>query len=381
MQTTKQPITHWQLFDTLQDPREDGRNKRHLFKEILVLTIVGFACGMKSFEAVAEFCEMQESWFRKFLSLPNGIPSHDTFRRVFELLDSKAFEQCFMLWTKQLCEDFPGDVVAIDGKTIRNSGTASTRAMHLVSAWSHANGLVLGQVQTEEKSNEITAIPELLSALCIKGCIVTTDAMGCQKSIAERIIDQKADYILAVKDNHPTLHDELKLLFSSVLTGGLKDIPVSFHEESDKGHGRIETRKCWTTSFVKWFEEQEQWKGLRSFTRIDDERTVNGKTSMESRYFISSLDGKNAEQVLKSVRSHWEVENKLHWCLDVTMGEDQACLRERKLAINAAIARRLAMNALRKHPSYKKSLAKAIRSAAFNLQFRETLLKSITSNA
>lgn len=371
----------WTCLESIEDPRDEGRNRRHLLKDIIILAVVGFACGMKSFDAIADFARMQEAWFRGFLKLPRGIPSHDTFERVFQMLDAEELERGFIEWTSALTRHKPGDVVPIDGKTIRNSGSALERAVHLVSAWGQSNGLVLGQVSCDEKSNEITAIPELLGMLAIEGCIVTIDAMGCQKDIAAAIMARGAGYILHIKDNQPTLHNSVQTLFTSLGARGLGDVPASYHEETTRAHGRTEVRRCFTTGFVDWLEDIAEWPGLLSFACIERERTVDGVTSVERRYYMSTEPGDDAVKILASVRAHWEVENKLHWCLDVTFGEDHACLRDRQLAENTSVLRRLALNSLRLHPAYAGSPAKATRRAAFDLEFRKTLVESISSNA
>lgn len=375
------PPSLWSFLQHIEEPRHEGRNRRHLLKDIIILGVVGFACGMKSFEAIAEFASMQESWFRGMLKLPHGVPSHDTFERVFQMLEADELERRFIEWTSALTQHKPGDVVPIDGKTIRNSGSDLERAVHLVSAWGHSNGLVLGQLSCDEKSNEITAIPELLDLLAIEGCIVTIDAMGCQKDIAAAILSRGAGYILHIKDNQPTLYNAVQTLFASLGKRGLEDVPGSYHEETTRKHGRVEVRRCFTTGFVDWLDDIAEWPGLLSFACVEYERTVDGVTSIERRYYMSTEPGDDAAKILSSVRAHWGIENKLHWILDVTLGEDQARLRDRQLAENASVLRRLALNALRLHPDYAGSPAKAMRRAAFDLEFRKTLVKSISSNA
>jgi predicted transposase YbfD/YdcC len=300
---------------------------------------------------------------------------------VFEALNPAAFERCFRQWVASITDVMAGEVVALDGKTIRNSGMPGERAVHLVSAWATASGLLLGQLATADKSNEITAIPVLVEALALKGCLVTIDAIGCQKAIAKTIIDQGADYLLAVKDNQPTLHDEVKEYFRAYRQGELTDERMRSCAQADKGHGRLEIRRCFTTPNVTWFENASDWLGLASFAMIESERTVKGTTSVETRFFISSLTGASAERVLDANRAHWGVENRLHWCLDVTFGEDKANIRLRRLAENFSVTRRIALNALRRIPTFKGNLAQAGRKAAFNLAVRDSLMNSITSNA
>jgi predicted transposase YbfD/YdcC len=368
------------FFEDLDDHREPGRNFRHPFINVLVTAVIGIACGQKTFTAVADFVDGQLDWFGRFLDMRQGAPSEATYRRVFEALNPAAFERCFRLWVASIADVISGEVVALDGKTIRNSGMPGERAIHLVSAWATSSGLVLGQLATDQKSNEITAIPLLVEALALKGCLVTIDAMGCQREIANTIIEQGADYLLAVKDNQPTLHDEMKEYFLAYRKGDLTDENMRSCEQADKGHGRLEVRRCFTTPHVKWFENAHDWPGLASFAMIESERTLNGKTSLETRYFISSLPGDSAERVLDASRAHWGVENRLHWCLDVTFGEDKANIRLRRLAENFSITRRIALNALRRIPTFKGNLAQAGRKAAFNFTVRDSLMNSITSN-
>jgi predicted transposase YbfD/YdcC len=343
-----------------------------------VTAVVAVACGQKTFTAIADFVSLQAEWFGRFLDLRKGTPSQYTYRRVFEALNPEAFERSFVSWAGSIAELQPGETVAIDGKTLRNSGKKGERPLHLVSAWAAANGLVLGQVATEEKSNEITAIPVLIESLVLKGCIVTIDAMGCQRAIARAITEKGADYLLAVKNNQPTLHRELKEYFDAYRAGSLEDEFMVSCEEADKGHGRIEVRRCLTTPNVEWFENAEDWSCLASFGMVESERTINGKTCVESRYYISSLPGHDAQKVLDASRAHWGVENRLHWCLDVTFGEDNANVRLRNLAENFSVIRRLAMNTIRKMPSFNGNLAQTGRRAAFSQSIRDTLIKSIT---
>ena len=367
----------WNYFEDLEDGRSEGRNKTHSLRNVITFAVVGFSCGQRSFSALEEFSSMQMEWLRPYLDPLESSPCRDTFRRVFEVLDPVSFERAFTSWTASLEERQEGESICIDGKTVRNSGRTNERPLHLVSAWAATRQLVLGQVATQEKSNEITAIPELLELLHIEKCLVTIDAMGCQKTIAEAICDKNADYLLAVKDNHPTMHREIRDYFSE-FRNGRAEHPMSFHEESDKGHGRLETRRCFVTTDVEWFEEQGQWKNLSLFAMIESERTIKNKTTIETRYYIGSEKSADAKRVLNASREHWGIENKLHWCLDVTFGEDHACVRDRVLAHNIAVIRRVVTNLLRKLPGYKGNVAAAQRKAAFDLNFRETLMNSIT---
>jgi predicted transposase YbfD/YdcC len=344
---------------------------------VLCTAIVGLACGQKTFTAIVDFVAGQEAWFARFLDMANGTPSEDTHRRVFEAISPEQLGRVFSKWAALLKEGGAQEVIAIDGKTLRNSGSSSERALHLVSAWATENGLVLGQVATDEKSNEITAIPKLLETLDIMDAIVTIDAMGCQRIIAEEICTKGAHYLLAVKENQPTLLAEVKAVFAEFDADELSDGVMQVHEEIDKAHGRIETRRCSTTRNISSVRRAEQWPSLVSVCRVESVRTVKGATSTESRYYISSLPGDDAALMLHATRAHWGVENKLHWCLDVTFGEDKANIRLKNLRENFAVLRRIAMNAMRKLPTFKGNLAQAGRQAAFSLAVRETLLNSI----
>jgi len=344
-------------FSVMKDPRME-RTKLHSLTDVMVVALCGVLCGADSWVEVEEFGLSKESWFRQFLKLDNGIPSHDTFGRVFSLLDPGEFERCFAGWLSAVAKELAGKVVAIDGKTSRGSfdRVKGQSPLHLVSAYAAEARLVLGQVATETKSNEITAIPELLKTLVLTGCIVTIDAMGCQREIARQIVAQQADYVLGLKGNQSTMHAEVKEFFEAARADGFKDVPHSFHEEFDKGHGRIETRRCWTTGDVKWFEDLPKWSGLRSFIAIESTRVMDDHTSTEMRYYISSLDGLDAEQAARVVRQHWTIENELHWELDVVFREDLSRVRDRNSAHNFSILRRLALNLLKGNPRGKSSI-------------------------
>ena len=317
------PISY---FSGLRDPRKD-RTKAHLLYDIIFIAIASVLCGAETWNDMEEFGKAKLSWLKTFLKLPSGIPSHDTFNRVFSLLDSKKLGDCFIKWTRAAFRLTKGEVVSIDGKTICGSRDKGKKSIvHMVSAWAGVNNIVLGQLKVEDKSNEITAIPELLKLLVLKGCIVTIDAMGCQKEIASQIIDGKADYILALKGNQGNLQEQTEDSF--------RFLPLkSVIEEIDAGHGRVERRTCSVIDDLSMVENKEQWKNLQSIIKIDAERYFKstGKSETETRFYISSLPA-DASHLNQSIRSHWGIENSLLWILDVAFNEDNS----RKRAGNAA---------------------------------------------
>ena len=342
------------FFDELEDPRMD-RTKLHSLSDILVITICAVICGADEWTEIELFGKSKRKWFERFLALPNGIPSHDTFGRVFSLLDPAQLEECFQRWIAAMAACTGGQLIAIDGKTIRRSFQKADNkaAIHIVSAWSETNSLVLGQVSTEEKSNEITAIPRLLKMLDITDSVITIDAMGCQKAIAKQIVSQKGHYVLQVKKNHAGLHDVIKEMFDELTGRGIAGVRYESHESVDAGHGRVETRRIWTTDWTNWYVDRKKWKGLRSFVCVESVREVDGRTSKERRYYISDLDGQDAVAMLSYVRGHWGIENKLHWSLDVTFREDDLRQRVGHSAENLSRIRRLALNLLRQDKSVK----------------------------
>jgi len=341
-------------FRGLKDPRVN-RRKKHSLGDILAIAICAVICGADGWVQVEEFADCKKKWFATFLDLPNGIPSHDTFGRVFAALDPSGFEECFMKWIAALAECSAGRLIAIDGKTIRRSlDTAHGKAaIHMIHAWSEANHMVLGQLATDAKSNEITAIPELLKLLDVQGAVVTIDAAGCQKKIAATIIDQGGDYLLQLKGNQGGLHRETAELFDQCLTDDCHGIAYSTAATTDKGHGRIEQRRIWATSEVNWFAEKGKWKNLRSLIRVQARRTINGKTTSEYRYYISSLPADNASGLLGYIRGHWGVENGLHWCLDINFREDDCRIRQGHAAENFARLSRIALNLLKMQTRHK----------------------------
>ncbi len=346
------------FLEEVPDPRVD-RSREHRLIDILVIGVCCVICGGEGFTDMETFGEAQREWLGGFLKLPGGIPSHDTFNRVFCAIDPKAFSDCFIRWTQTLRTHLGGEVVALDGKALRRARKEGGLP-YIVSAWASRSGLTLGQVKVDDKSNEITAIPELLRVLDLAGCIVTIDAMGCQKKIAREIIRQEADYVLSLKGNQGVMHAEIKELFAMMPLEKIADgrqvpeVQCDFHQTVDGGHGRIETRRFWCTSDIDWFQDREKWKGLASLGMVESKRETGDKVSIERRYFISSLAGDDAKRFLAAVRDHWSVENSLHWTMDVIFGEDDARARSGNAAQNLAALRRLALNMLKNVKSEKK---------------------------
>lgn len=313
-------------FSSLNDPRiENHRNKQHLLSDILVLTILSVICGADSWVDVENFGYAKEDWLRTFLKLPHGIPSHDTIGRLFCLLDPKQLQECFLSWVNSLVTTNEGEIIAIDGKTLRNSYDrgGTRKALHMVSAWAVNNKLVLGQVKTDEKSNEITAIPQLLDILDIKGATVTLDAMGCQKEIAEKIIAKEADYVLSLKGNQGTLHDAVNDLFAYALENNFKRVPHTYYEEVEKDHGRIENRCYWLVSNEVDSENQTSihWPGLKGLGMSSYTRQIKETVTTEFRFYLVSF-GNDVKRFAQAARSHWNIEINLHWSLDVSFNED-----------------------------------------------------------
>ncbi len=344
-------------FSDLSDPRRQA-GRRHLLSDLVTIAICAVICGADEWSNMAEFGRSKLEWFSRFLALPHGIPSEDTFARVFAALAPEAFERCFLSWINDLAGSSKGQLIAIDGKTLRRSfdRPAKKAAIHMVSAWASTNNLCFGQLATEAKSNEIKAIPKLLKVLELDGATVTIDAMGCQKAIAKQIVDQGGDYVLAVKDNQPTLLEEMRTFLDDGIANNFKGIAHDFHEQTEGDHGRIEIRRTWVTNEVGWFEDAHQWHGLRTFAAVECERTVGDKTSCERRYFISSLDGTDAAAIARAVRNHWRIENSLHWVLDVAFSEDQCRVRVGRAAENLSRLRRIALNLLKAESTLKRGI-------------------------
>lgn len=338
------PLTH---FSTLTDPRVE-RTREHRLDDILFIAIASVICGAEGWNDMEEFGKAKEEWLKSFLELPNGIPSHDTFNRVFSALNPEELERCFLEWTRCVADLCEHEVIAIDGKSMCGSRNVGNKSIvHMVSAWADQNHIVLGQVKVEEKSNEITAIPRLLDLLVIKGCIVTIDAMGCQKDVAAKIIEKEADYLLALKGNQGNLLEQVEDSFRFLPT-------VSVDEQLDAGHGRVETRRCSVISDLSMVEARGEWVALRSLIKIESERYIKttGKTEKQTRLYISSLPA-DAKLINQSVRAHWGVENSLHWVLDVGFNEDDSRKRTGFAAQNYSLINRIALNLLKNDKTTK----------------------------
>jgi predicted transposase YbfD/YdcC len=340
-------------FDSLEDPRI-ARTRKHLLLDMIAISLCGVLCGANDWVAVALWGRANLDWLKTFLELPNGIPAHDTFGRVFALLDPEQFADCFAGWMAAVCARLGLKQVAIDGKALRRSHDRGKgkAALHLVSAWAVDNGLTLGQRAVHGKSNEITAIPELLRLLDVAGALVTIDAMGCQKDIAAAIRAEDADYLLAVKENQPKLYEDIDSLMTEALDSDFAGLKYDYAEASSQGHGRREERSCWVFEDVSVIRERSLWTDLQSLVVVVSTRTVGDKSSSEMRYYISSRLAA-AEAMLQAVRRHWSIENECHWVLDVCFGEDDSRLRAGHGAENFALLRKVALALLRKAKGVK----------------------------
>ena len=358
-------------FGNIPDPRVIGRCDYPLI-EIIIIAICAVVAGANTWTEIETFGRNKESWLKQFLALENGIPSHDTFGDVFRMIDAEAFQRSFMRWIEGVFRMTGGQVIAIDGKTVRRSHdrTIGKEAIHMVSAWASANGISLGQRKVDDKSNEITAIPELLRLLNVMGCIVTIDAIGCQKKIAQTIRDEKADYVLRVKANQGHLHDDIADWFAYADHQQFAGMTSDYHQTINKGHGRIEIRQCWVIDDPLAFEHirhHQGWADLHSIARVQRERRLGDTIEQDTAYYISSLPAK-ASLLLKATRDHWAIENSLHWVLDVTFREDESRVRKDNAPQNFAVLRHIALNILKCDPS-KGSLRQKRYQAALNEDF------------
>ncbi len=367
-------LTH---FRDLADPRIN-RRKRHMLLDVILIGILSIVCNGEGFTDMELFGKSKYKWLKQFLALPNGIPSHDTFRRVFARIDPRRFEACFRSWTQAVNARLSpnpsdlsqaGEVVAIDGKTLRGSFDTflAQNPIQMVSAWASGTHLTLGQVTVDSKSNEITAIPELLRLLELAGCIVTIDAIGCQKEIAQAIVAKGADYLLAVKGNQPHLCEEVRELFDCAQEDDFRDIEHDFCKVTTKGHGRIEVRRCWTIfdpDYLAYIRDRKDWARLSALVRFEYERHEGDKVTRHSRYYITSLSG-NARQILNAVRNHWSIES-LHWMLDITFQEDGNRTRKDNSPENLSTLRRIAINLAKQDRATKASLKGKRRMAGWD---------------
>lgn len=378
-----QPQSLLAHFQNLPDPRVN-RTKDHDLIDVLVIAICALLCAAESFNDMADFGLAKQDWFKTFLSLRNGIPSHDTFNRVFAALDPKQFLDCFLNWTQSVRTAIPQEIVALDGKALRRAVDGEQSVKYIVSAWAEGNGLVLGQIKVADKSNEITALPKLLRVLELSGCIVTIDAMGCQKKIAREIIEADADYVLALKGNQEKVHEEVKSFLDATLEEKQQQRPkgalmpkearrLQAWETVEKDHGRIETRRYYQSDELAWFADKAKWEGLQSVGFVESVRECAGQTTRERRYYLSSLP-LDVENFARAVRGHWGVENKLHWVLDVSFREDQSRARAGYAAENLATLRRLALNLLKREKSKKRGIKGKMLNASWHHPYLLRLL-------
>ena len=370
--TPKTLVEHLSVLEDVRDPRR----RRHLLIDMLMVAITAVICGADGWTQIEEFGKSNEAWFRTFLKLPNGIPAHDTFGRVFALLSPEAFQERFSAWiesVRELCEG--EEIVAIDGKSLRRSHNRKRGLgpLHMVSAWAVNSRVVLGQQATAAKSNEITAIPELLDTLLLRGCIVTIDAMGCQKAIAEKIVERGGDYVLALKGNQSSLCEQVEEAFIDADARDYEGVPSDYYETVERGHGRSETRRYWTLGELAGIEQKEQWKKLNTIGMVQSVREVDGHTSSEYRYYIAST-GNDAKRFATAVRGHWGVENDLHWSLDVSFREDDSRIRERQAAENFTVLRHIALARLKNEKTLKRGIKTKRLKAGWDEKYRAKLL-------
>jgi len=355
--------------DAIDDPRVKMKT-RHPVDEILLVTLCGVIGGADSWEDIETFGESKLAVLRETLPFSHGAPSDDTLRRFYRAIDPKAFQSAFVAFVRALLPDAGEQLIAVDGKTLRGSRSSDTKALHLVSAFATEARLVLAQVATAEKSNEITAIPELLKLLDLRGATVSIDAMGCQREIAQQIVDSGGHYLLGLKGNQGTLHDDVRLFFEKPPKGS----SILAHEENDKGHGRLETRRCDVTSDIAWLQETHRWPGLQSIARITATRTLGGKTAAETRFYITD-DTTDPKRILADTRSHWAIENTLHWTLDMSFGEDACRIRTHNAPLAIATIRHVALNLIQPFKHKRESVRKLRNRAGWDNHTLKRILK------
>jgi len=359
-------------FKDMEDYRQAWKVK-HQLVEIIVIIICAVVSGAENIAEIALYAQCKEAWLRTILVLEYGLPSQDTLERFMRHMNPKEFKRSFLHWVRSVAKVTNGEIVPIDGKALRGSRDGDNKAIFMVSAWARTNGIVLAQEKVSDKSNEITAIPELLKVLEIKGCIVTIDAMGCQKDIAEKIIGKGADYVLALKGNHKSLFENVQLFLDDCIANSFKDVAFDRHYEVGKGHGRIETRTYYITDAISWLAEQDKWKGLRSIGVTISTREIKGVKTEQRRYHICSIEPK-AQKYAEAARGHWAIENSLHWVLDVVMGEDDARNRKDNSAENMAVIRHLALNLMKNDPSVKLSMKRMKKKLEWDHDYAMSLI-------
>ena len=357
----------------LKDPRRTWGNKRHELTDILIVTLLAIICGCEEWDEIRDYARTKMEWLRTFLSLKNGVPSKSTFRRVFARIDPEALEGMYRKWVYPYVGNCCGKQLCIDGKTSRGVQKRGDAALHMVSMWVREDQITLGQIKTAQKSNEITAIPQLVHSLDIRGSVVTIDAMGCQKEIAKCIQDKEAHYILAVKENHPTLYQEIKEYFDWALENPIEQNHLSQYKQIDFDHGRTIKWRAVSTKDTVWFESKSDWTGLTRFVMVECSRTVGDEIRIQRRYYISSLEA-DAEFFHQAIRGHWHVENKLHWMLDVAFHEDHCLVHQGNAPQNLSLLRKMALAMLRLDSSQNASIARKRKMAGWDNDFALSII-------